>query len=67
MPGSIATMSWTADRLAAFEGGITVAGVVLTTVAALLVAVGMARAKTRAGTPAAEPAQTAAEPAQTAL
>ena len=59
VPGSIASTSWTAGRLAAFEGGITVAGVVLTVVAALLVGVGMARATTRAGTPAAEPAQTA--------
>ncbi|WP_263090777.1 MFS transporter [Curtobacterium sp. RIT-PI-V] len=58
VPGSIAMTSWSVDRLAAFEGGITVAGVVLTVVAALLVAVGMARATTGAGTPAAEPAQT---------
>jgi hypothetical protein len=59
VPGSIASTSWTPARLAAFEGGITVAGAVLTVVAALLVGFGMARATTRAGTPVAEPAQTA--------
>ncbi|WP_396288338.1 MFS transporter [Curtobacterium sp. KT1] len=59
VPNSIASTSWTASRLAAFEGGITVAGAVLTVVAALLVGFGMARATTRAGTPVAEPAQTA--------
>ncbi|TCK60119.1 MFS transporter [Curtobacterium sp. PhB136] len=45
--GSIATTSWTPERLATFEGGITVAGVVLTVIAAALVGVGMVCARTR--------------------
>ncbi|NQX11541.1 MFS transporter [Microbacteriaceae bacterium VKM Ac-2855] len=48
VPGSIATTSWTPGRLVLFEDGITVAGVVLTAIAALLVGVGMLRARSTA-------------------
>lgn len=43
--GSITTTTWSADRLAAFQDALTVAGVGLAVVAALLVVVGMLRAR----------------------
>ena len=53
--GSIATSPWTVDRLASFQDALTVAGLALAAVAALLVVVGMRRA--RADAPgAADPA-----------
>jgi hypothetical protein len=43
--GSIATTAWTSTRLAQFESGVQVAGVVLTLVAAALVTVGIMRSR----------------------
>jgi MFS family permease len=43
--GSIATAAWTSTRLAQFESGVQVAGVVLTLVAAALVTVGTVRSR----------------------
>jgi MFS family permease len=43
--GSIATTAWTSTRLAHFESGVQVAGVVLTLVAAALVTVGIVRSR----------------------
>ncbi|MBF4590852.1 MFS transporter [Curtobacterium sp. VKM Ac-1395] len=43
--GSIATTVWTSTRLAQFESGVQVAGVVLTLVAAALVTVGIVRSR----------------------
>jgi MFS family permease len=43
--GSIATTAWTSTRLAQFESGVQVAGVVLTLVAAALVTVGIVRSR----------------------
>lgn len=44
--GSITTTSWTAARLGVFQDALTVAGLGLAVVAAVLVAVGMLRART---------------------
>lgn len=49
--GSITTTPWTAPRLAAFEDALTVAGLGLAAVAAVLVVVGMLRARTAAPSP----------------
>jgi hypothetical protein len=43
--GSIATTAWTSTRLAQFESGVQVAGIVLTLVAAALVTVGIVRSR----------------------
>ena len=43
--GSITTAPWTASRLASFENALTVAGLGLAAVAAVLVAIGMVRAR----------------------
>ncbi|MGU3410632.1 MFS transporter [Microbacterium sp. M1A1_1b] len=50
--GSIATTSWTTARLADFQGALTVAGLGLAAVAALLVAVGMIRSRSTSEPPA---------------
>jgi len=44
--GSITTVPWTAPRLSGFEDALTIAGLGLAAVAAVLVAVGMLRART---------------------
>jgi MFS family permease len=57
--GSITTTAWTAPRLATFQDALTVAGLGLALVAALLVAVGMLRARSvdgRGGPGRADPA-----------
>jgi MFS family permease len=51
VPGSIATTSWTSARLAVFQDGITVAGVLLTVIAALLVGIGILRSRSRSVRP----------------
>jgi len=58
VPGSLGATPWTPDRTAAFDGAVSVAGVVVTIVAAVLVVVGVLRARTTlANTPATTTAQ----------
>lgn len=70
--GSITTTTWTAPRLATFEDALTTAGVGLAAVAALLVVVGMLRARVTgpsAGGPLDDhpPAPTAVQPSTTTI
>ena len=70
--GSITTTTWTAPRLATFEDALTTAGVGLAAVAALLVVVGMLRARVTgpsAGGPLDDdpPAPTAVHPSTTTI
>jgi len=53
VPGSLGATPWTPDRTAAFDGAVSIAGVVVTIVAAVLVLVGVLRARTAPATPAA--------------
>jgi MFS family permease len=45
VPGSIATTAWTAHRLAAFQDGVTLAGLLLAVAAGLLVTLGALRGR----------------------
>ncbi|WNY34954.1 hypothetical protein Q9Q99_07860 [Curtobacterium flaccumfaciens] len=57
--GSITTTTWTAARLEGFQDALTIAGLGLAVIAALLVVAGMLRARTsdvREGTIRADPA-----------
>ncbi|GAA1492737.1 hypothetical protein GCM10009627_10830 [Curtobacterium herbarum] len=51
VPGSLGTTPWTPDRTATFDGAVAIAGVVVTVLAAVLVLVGVLRARTAPATP----------------
>jgi MFS family permease len=51
VPGSLGTTPWTPGRTAAFDGAVSIAGVVVTIVAAVLVVVGVLRARTAPASP----------------
>ncbi|WP_258366274.1 MFS transporter [Curtobacterium sp. MCPF17_031] len=57
VPGDLGTAPWVPGRTAAFEDAVSIAGAVVTAVAAVLVVVGMLRART-AATPSTTTAQT---------
>jgi hypothetical protein len=51
VPGSLGTTPWAPDRTATFDGAVAIAGVVVTVLAAVLVVVGVLRARTAPATP----------------
>jgi MFS family permease len=57
VPGSLGTTPWTPDRTAAFDGAVSIAGMVVTVLAAVLVVVGVFRARAATTTTTTDPAQ----------